>query len=78
MQEMSQVNIKHKYFVFNKFIFYQLKVRMTHFDDFYEKNYADPQISYFEKQKLRLRRVITSYLDIEDIKAKEAAGERKP
>ena len=51
---------------------------MTHFDDFYEKNYADPQISYFEKQKLRLRRVITSYLDIQDIKAKEAAGERKP
>ena len=51
---------------YQKLIFLQNEVRnrIDEFDRFYEKNYADFRIPYFEKLKLRLRKLLSNNIDI--------------
>lgn len=42
----------------------QIRNRIDELDRFYEKNYADFRIAYFEKLKLRLRRLLSSNIDV--------------
>jgi hypothetical protein len=37
---------------------------MDDFDKFYDRNYADYRIGYFEKMKLRLRKLISPHIDV--------------
>ena len=55
----------------------QIKARIEEFDQFYDENYSDYRIAYFEKQKLRLRKVLTSYLDIEELQEQERFSQRQ-
>ncbi|CAD8060753.1 unnamed protein product [Paramecium primaurelia] len=42
----------------------QIRGRMDDFDKFYDRNYADYRIGYFEKMKLRLRKLISPHIDV--------------
>lgn len=35
-----------------------IQARIEDFDEFYKANFADPRVSFFEKQKFRLRRLL--------------------
>ncbi|CAD8159900.1 unnamed protein product [Paramecium pentaurelia] len=42
----------------------RIRGRMDDFDKFYDRNYADYRIGYFEKMKLRLRKLISPHIDV--------------
>eukprot|EP01017_Pseudomicrothorax_dubius_P036457 TRINITY_DN5221_c0_g1_i1.p1 TRINITY_DN5221_c0_g1~~TRINITY_DN5221_c0_g1_i1.p1 ORF type:complete len:215 (+),score=34.77 TRINITY_DN5221_c0_g1_i1:36-680(+) len=72
---------------YDKLLILQLsiKARIDEFDQFFEENFTDYRIAYFEKQKLRLRKLLntqieSAYLDDEDesipVKRPETANEQ--
>lgn len=42
----------------------KVRGRIDEFDRFYDRNYADYRIGYFEKMKLRLRKLISPHIDV--------------
>ena len=54
-----------------------IKARIEDFDRFYDKNFQDFRISFFEKQKFRLRKLLyeTSNFGREDDAAREGVSE---
>jgi len=42
----------------------QIRTRIEEFEKFYDKFYADYRIGYFEKLKLRLRKLLSPHIDV--------------
>lgn len=42
----------------------QIKARIDELDKFYEDNFNDYRIAFFEKQKLKLRRLVNAYREL--------------
>lgn len=42
----------------------KIRARIEEFDRFYDRNYADYRIGYFEKMKLRMRKLLSPHVDV--------------
>lgn len=49
----------------------QIRVRIEEFEKFYELYYADYRIGYFEKLKLKLRKLLSPAIDVNRMIYKE-------
>ena len=52
----------------------QLKARIQEFDAFYDKNYADDRINYFEQLKMKLKKLLYTHIVKSSIETVRGTG----